>query len=149
MPFSQLDVSTPKPIGHGYTKEPQTIGNHIRNKRLRLKLEQKDLARLLGIKYRTVASWEIRGVVPHWEHFPKIIQFLGYNPLPMDNITIPGKTKLCCVLKGLSKLQLSRQLSIDARRLKDWEDGKGEPEQGVKDKLEQMLSELAPSKCNY
>lgn len=140
MPFSQLDVLIPKPRGHGYTEEPQTVGNHLRNKRLILQLEQTQVAELLGLNYRTYASWEIRGVKPDWKYFPKIIQFLGYNPFQPDT-TISGKVKMCCILKGVSKLELSHLLGLDVRRLKDWEDGISKPKPEVQKRLRQILRE--------
>lgn len=149
LPFSQLDVSVPKPIGNGYTKNPQTIGNHLRNRRLTLKLEQTEASERIGVKYKTYITWETEGVVPHPRHFPKIIQFLGYNPIPIDTATVSGRIKACCTLKGVSKLKFSKHLGVDVRLLKRWEEGKTEPDQRIKDEVEFMVWELTSSLNNF
>lgn len=144
LPFSQLDVSMPKPIGHGYTKAPQTIGNHLRNKRLLLKLRQYQVADILGVVTDTLRFWETRSVMPQWEYFPKIIEFLGYIPVPIDVTTVVGKIQLCCMLNGFSKVELCRNLGIGFPRFAAWEQGESEPSQKVKVELEGLLSNPKP-----
>jgi DNA-binding transcriptional regulator YiaG len=58
LPFSQLDISIPKPFGIGYEPTPQTLGNHIRNKRLEMRISQPALAKLIGVKQMTISYWE-------------------------------------------------------------------------------------------
>lgn len=81
LPFSQLEVVLKKPVGKGYVKNPQTIGNHIRNKRLERKLTQKGLADKLGVHHSSVLHWEAGTKEPNVKQLPLIIQFLGYEPV--------------------------------------------------------------------
>jgi transcriptional regulator with XRE-family HTH domain len=92
LPFSQLSTSVPKPYGQGYSKEPQTIGNHIRNRRLELKLTQKQAGDTIGVHHSTVLAWETGKKVPYAKHLAKIEQFLGYEP-PKVKRQIRAKTE--------------------------------------------------------
>jgi len=61
---------------------PQTVGEHIRKRRLGLKMLQKDVAEQLGVNKTSVFNWEANASAPEIRYMPAIIGFLGYNPLP-------------------------------------------------------------------
>jgi DNA-binding XRE family transcriptional regulator len=65
-----------------YSDEPRTIGDHIRKRRLGLKLLQRDAAAQIGVEKASVFTWEANVSKPHVEYMASIIRFLGYNPLP-------------------------------------------------------------------
>jgi DNA-binding XRE family transcriptional regulator len=69
------------------------IGLHIRRKRLELGLRQEDVANQIGVSIDCVAFWENGRSKPQVQHMPKIIEFLGYNPVPYENVTIGGRIK--------------------------------------------------------
>jgi DNA-binding transcriptional regulator YiaG len=80
-PFSQLEVSINRETLVGYIANPQTFGNHIRNRRLKLKLSQPQAAELLGVEFSTLRKWEWDMIAhPLPKHCEKIIAFLGYHP---------------------------------------------------------------------
>jgi len=59
---------------------PATLGDHIRRRRLELRLLQSQVAECLGANRISVQNWE-RGVYePAPRFLPGIIQFLGYDP---------------------------------------------------------------------
>jgi transcriptional regulator with XRE-family HTH domain len=58
-----------------------TIGDNLKNKRLQLRLSQLVLAQQLNVRVNTVANWEHRRSIPDICRLPKIIEFLGYDPL--------------------------------------------------------------------
>ena len=53
----------------------------MKNKRLQLRLSQLVLAQQLNVRVNTVANWEHRRSIPDICRLPKIIEFLGYDPL--------------------------------------------------------------------
>ncbi len=65
-------------------ENPQTIGNHIRNRRLELKLTLSEAAQLLGVHLVTLGAGENDRATPMKRQLPKIQQFLGYE-LPALN----------------------------------------------------------------
>lgn len=60
-------------------KQPQTIGGHLRRRRLQLKICQAEAARRLGVSMVSLSRWECDKVFPTAPHHPKIAAYLGYN----------------------------------------------------------------------
>jgi len=100
--------------------EPKTIGDHIRRRRLVLKLIQKDVAKQVGVDKISIHNWETNMSSPRVRYMPAIIQFLGYNPLPPTQARadrlIQARTAL-----GLSQENAARQLGVDPSTLARWE----------------------------
>ncbi len=45
-----------------------------------LRLEQKEVAKIIGSKECTITNWENNKTQPHIRFIPKIVDFLGYVP---------------------------------------------------------------------
>ena len=58
--------------------EPRTIGDHIRKRRLALKMLQKDIAEQIGVRVESICNWEGNLSTPEFSHMPALIKFLGY-----------------------------------------------------------------------
>jgi transcriptional regulator with XRE-family HTH domain len=69
---------------------PTTLGEHIRQRRLKLKLTLKEAAKLLGTDESSIIQWEKGRSVPRVYRLPAIIRFLGYNPL-LEPRTVPER----------------------------------------------------------
>ncbi len=64
----------------GVKMYPQTIGEHIKKRRLKLGLEQEQVAAKAGHTWLSVSNWE-RGIHrPTKRAMTPIIAFLGYDP---------------------------------------------------------------------
>ena len=61
--------------------DPKTLGEHIKKRRLELKLTQKEVAARLKVNAWTVLNWEKGETQPLPQSVPKIILFLGYDPM--------------------------------------------------------------------
>jgi DNA-binding transcriptional regulator YiaG len=75
-----LTLQAKKPLPHDYPEALKTLGDHIKKKRLDLKLSKKELGRRLGAGDTTIYLWEENQAKPVIAHVSKIIQFLGYDP---------------------------------------------------------------------
>jgi DNA-binding XRE family transcriptional regulator len=62
--------------------EPRTVRDHIRLRRLGLKLLQRHVAEQIGVDKTSIFNWEANTSEPDFRYMPAIIDFLGYNPLP-------------------------------------------------------------------
>ncbi len=90
--FSRPDRPSPLALPQSYSTgrviriplAPRTAGEHIRKRRLGLKL-QKDVAEQLGVDKTSVFKWEGNRSSPEIRYMPAIIRFLGYDPLPLAN----------------------------------------------------------------
>jgi transcriptional regulator with XRE-family HTH domain len=61
--------------------EPHTLGEHIKRRRLVLKMTKRQTAVRLGVGPETVRHWESGETKsPPVERIPAILEFLGYDP---------------------------------------------------------------------
>jgi transcriptional regulator with XRE-family HTH domain len=102
---------------------PKTLGEHIRQRRLKLKLTLKEARKLLGTDEGSVINWEKGRRAPRVYRLPAILRFLGYNPLP-EPCTISERLIGKRLEQGWSRKVASRHLGIDVSTLRDWEQGK-------------------------
>ena len=72
--------------------EPQTLGEHVRHRRLELKFSQRQAAARLRVNPWTVLNWEKNHTEPPIEAMPAIFGFLGYNPFP-EPTTLPERLR--------------------------------------------------------
>jgi len=133
-------------------KEPATLGEHLRRKRIELGLEQKEVAARLGVS--ASAIW-------HWEHgwdiarrfYPRIISFLGYNPFPMPEGTIE-RFAWYKLINGLNLEMLGKELGRHPEQVSEWLRGVRIPckrnmrviEEFLEERLEDMPTPAA--KCS-
>lgn len=127
MPFSRLTTSVTKPLGIKHVVDPKTIGDNIRNRRLELGLLQKQVGEMLGIPEESVCRWETNRNSPDIKHMPKIIDFLGYCPIPIDTSTVAGKIKRYRFDNGLSQEDLAKLLGINESTVFHYEKGAHRP----------------------
>ena len=121
-PFMNVLISVPKPPLEGYPEQLETIGNHIRKKRMDDGLYQREVAEIIGVSAAVVELWEIRGHEPDPKSWPGVIAFLGYDPCPKP-ITPAEKIKAARRLLGLTQKELAKRLIADAGAIVRWEAG--------------------------
>ena len=63
-----------------YPVRPSSLGQHLRKRRLDLKLQQHEVAVQLGATEPAVWGWEHNRSSPALRFMPKIIEFLGCDP---------------------------------------------------------------------
>jgi transcriptional regulator with XRE-family HTH domain len=102
--------------------EPQTFGEHVRKRRLELRLTQKQVAERLGVNPWTVLNWEKDHTEPPIEFMPAIIRFLGYDPFPEPE-TIPERLLAKRRTMGWSIREAAQQLGVDEGTWGGWERG--------------------------
>lgn len=103
--------------------EPQTVGNHIRKRRLLLKLTQKAVAGVLKVSQFSVINWERGDFQPSKvATLHRIIEFLGYDPLPAGQ-TIPERLRQKRRLMGWGQRELAEHLGVDRCTVTGWELG--------------------------
>jgi transcriptional regulator with XRE-family HTH domain len=118
-------LKTPNPAPAGYPGSPKTVGEHLKKRRIDLKLTQTSVAFMLKCDETSVHNWEKNLYSPSLQYYHRIIEFLGYVPEP----TIPKSLgeRIVSYRKsiGLSQEKLARRLGIDPGTLSKWEREKG------------------------
>jgi len=72
-----LQIQLPEEL----VNEPVTLGDYLRRRRLELGLYQKDVALQIGVTASTIWNWENGWSSITLGCMPKVIKFLGYNPI--------------------------------------------------------------------
>jgi DNA-binding transcriptional regulator YiaG len=128
--FSEPDQPMPIVLPQSYSSggvvriptQPQTVGDHIRRRRLGLKMLQREVAEQIGVDTTSVFKWEANTAAPEVRYMPAIIRFLGYNPLPEANgwgdRLVRHRTTL-----GLSQKKAALDLGVDVSTLARWNGG--------------------------
>lgn len=132
-----------KELPKGYILSPETIGEHIRKRRLDLGLLQIEVAKIIGVTESTVWNWE-HGTEPELKHMPKVIEFLGYTPFecPEDPV---GKLRYFKLVNGLSYERLGNLMGRDPEQLTDWLSGRRKPCRANLLKIQAFISGAWPS----
>ncbi len=141
LPFCHLEKTTKKPLPKAYPKKLVTIGDHIRKRRLDLKLTQKQVAELVGVDQTTVWNWERNRCKPTIARIPELTDFLGYVPIENGMTTLGEHLKTFRILSGMSQRALARVLGIDPSTLSKLESGKRTHCRMVLAKVERLLKD--------
>ena len=140
MPFCKIELKAARPPSlPDYPKILNTLGDHIRKKRLDLGLLQKDVANIICTNESTIWNWENNYASPFLSNIPKITKFLGYIPFDTSNQTLGDKIIIYSKLSGLSQRKFARIIGIDPSTLGHWEHGKTKPNP---DKLAKFIANI-------
>ncbi len=124
-----------KPLSRAYPKPLETLGDHLRKKRLDLKLLQREVALKLGVQETSVHNWERNLTKPSIALLPRILNFLKYNPFEMPTGSLGERIRTYRRILGLSQKALAKQLKIDPGTLARWEKGRGMPSKKLFEEL--------------
>jgi len=102
------------------------LGEHVKKRRIDLRLLQREVAEQLGVDKFTVLNWERGKTSPDIRYYPAIIDFLGYNPLPRGE-TFQERLKSARLARGLSWRRLAQELGVWESTVRDWEYGVHSP----------------------
>ena len=102
-----------------YPTSLQTIGDHIKKRRLDLNLTHKQAAKLIGVQDDSICNWGYNYFTPKIHMLPKIIQFLGYVPFELPKETISDQLMAYRKLHGLTQRKLAELLSVDETTIRD------------------------------
>jgi transcriptional regulator with XRE-family HTH domain len=99
-----------------------TLGDHLKQHRTKQKLLQREVAHILGVTKECYFLWEHDRNMPLPVHFPKILAWLGYDPLPAPR-TDGEKAKRRRLQSGLSIKEAAIQIGVDEATLASYEVG--------------------------
>ncbi len=138
-------------------KQPQTIGDHLRKRRLELGILQAEAARRVSTV--TLSRWECDKVYPTWPQQPPVTAYLGYDPFtnpalgsPRSNET-PSIASLSpeapvnigkaiiqhCLKTRKTRKQFAKELGLSPKTVWNWETGRRQPSASLLDRIFQAL----------
>jgi transcriptional regulator with XRE-family HTH domain len=98
------------------------LGDHVKVRRLDLGLTQQDAAVRLAVNSDTVRNWEAGRTNVAVQHYPAVIRFLGYNPLPAP-VSIGSTIQRERMTRGWSRRRLAVEAAVDQATVKRLENG--------------------------
>ena len=121
----KIEIPFKIPLPPEFSREPVTLGDHLRRRRIQLCLNQKVVAAKLGVIPSTIWNWE-HGWTIDLRFIPRVIAFLGYNPTPPPEDVIE-KLAWYKQAHGLTLEQLGAEMGRDPAQLADWLSGRHKP----------------------
>jgi DNA-binding XRE family transcriptional regulator len=118
-----------------YLREPKTLGQHLKKRRLEQGLLQKDLRVRWQLEKETYANWEKDFTIPATKYWPNVIEFLGYDPSPTPT-SIGESIRAYRRVKGLTRRELAKMVGCDEATLFRWERDERKPQE----RLTKLLS---------
>ena len=117
------------PVALPYPNTLETLGDHIRTKRLDFGLRQRDVAAQLEVNGMTISYWETNRNQPSLRMVPRITAFFGYNPwLKAEaNETFGERIVRVRHALGIQQKDLAREIGVDPTTLARWERGNSVP----------------------
>ena len=114
------NLTFPKPKHH-YPLALRTLGDHLLKRRLDLGHTRKYAASLIGVDPASLKNWERAQTEPAVGFFPRLISYLGYNPLPEAG-TRGGQIRRQRISRGLSRKALADAAGVDEATVKRMEE---------------------------
>jgi transcriptional regulator with XRE-family HTH domain len=140
LPFCHSEIRAQKPKSERYPKEINSLGGHIRTRRLDLKLLQREVGDQIGVSGATITNWERNASTPVVRCMPAVIRFLGYDPLPPAE-SLPEWLRSARRQLGLTQRKMAERLRVDPCTLRDWENGRHQPTQTSLNLIVRVLNE--------
>lgn len=120
LPCLRFEAETGKSMHHSYPKNPISIGEHIKKRRMDLKLYQSDVAESFGVSTDCLTYWENNRSTPQIIFYPKIIKFLGYSPLNFDETTLRGRIKAFRYRIGTNSKMFGNLMKVHPSTITEW-----------------------------
>lgn len=135
-----MSKTAPKPRDPRYPEELLTLTDHILKRRLDLGLTQKETAKLIKVDKCTVWNWENNQSEPFIQHYPAIMDFLGYCPYVRPT-TWGERLHLYRIHKGLTCRELAKIIPADPTSIRRWEKMQKPPYKIYREKAEAFMEQ--------
>jgi len=129
LPFCHLTIKAQRPLHpHRWkstqviAEQPNTIGQHIKNHRLKLHLLQRTVAEYMCVHIESLKNWERGAGAPAIRQMPRIIEFLGYDPEPQPE-TLAKRLAYARRRLGFTQEDLAEKLEVAPGTILRWEKG--------------------------
>jgi transcriptional regulator with XRE-family HTH domain len=140
LPSCRLTLKAKKPVSREkYPDFLRTWGDHIKTRRLDLKLTKRQLSLKFHVDDTTIYLWEKNRVRPSLAQIPKIIEFLGRDPFEKETENLGERIREYRRIHGLTQKKLAEQLGVDQTTLAGWERGEHKPTKKLLDNLKSFF----------
>ena len=124
LPYCKILLKDSRPTP--YPNEQRSVGDHLKRRRYELGLRQIDVAKRLSVDEYTICQWENNKTTPAVRYYPRIIEFVGYDPHGVPQCVgeeIAARRRML----GLSRKSLAKKLGLDEATVERFEKGTSKP----------------------
>lgn len=114
LPFGPLSLKASKI--KEFKEQPETLGEHLKKRRVKLGLLQREVAKELRIDDASYFNWENDYRTPMIWFMPRLIEWLGYDPFP-EPTTAGEEIMAKRRRRGVSRKGLAKEMDIDESTL--------------------------------
>jgi len=143
LPYCAFTLKAKRSLPLNYPQYPKTIGEHIKKRRMDLKLLQKDLAKKLGTTGSSIVNWETNKTYPTLIYMPRIVDFLGYWPYDPKIKTLGQRIKRARKFRSLTQESLARIIEVDPSTVANWERDEKKASEKLFERLNCFYNNLA------
>src|SRR5205085_12045750 len=104
-----------------------SLGERLWNRRIELRLLQREVADQLGVSVDTITLWENGIIHPRVRHYPRIIAFWGYFPFEVGKVNFKERVMYYRYNNGLTPKEFGNLVHADVSTVLAWEAGKHMP----------------------
>lgn len=167
LPFCERTVSVSRSKylpsmnrGISIPKEPKTIGEFLRKRRLELGIFQSEAALKLGVSTVTLSRWECGKVYPTWPQQPSVTAYLGHNPFTDPALGKPkgNESQRVAFLGSGESQNLGQQIvshclkmrktirkfaeeaGISSKTIWNWKTGRRQPSRAAHKRIAELLA---------
>ena len=126
---------------------PQTLGDHLRLRRIGLRLTQTETARQFGVSRYGYVWWERNFRNPDPAHAKAIIAFLGYDPRPRPT-AFAEFLRWARYRLGCEQAAFASELEVPLSTLRAWERRLYEPPPTRKERFEELIERLLEARAS-
>jgi DNA-binding transcriptional regulator YiaG len=123
----------------GYPKEPKTVGDYLRMRRLDLDFTQREVAEQLRVHPASLRNWELNHGRPNSRYLPAIRTFLGHPSAPFG-LPLPDRLRFARWALNLSQRDFARHLEVNRCTLSAWEVGRHLRTRRHRERIEHFLA---------
>jgi transcriptional regulator with XRE-family HTH domain len=123
-----------------FVREPKTLGEHLRRRRVLLGLHQWQAAEMLATTAWTYRNWENGKTTSGAVAYRGIVEFLGYHPHPSPQ-TLGERLLKLRRCRGLTSRAVAELMKVDQGTFLMWERGKWKPTGRRKADLQRLLDQ--------
>ena len=127
------------PLPKALPTKLETVGDHIRAARVRRRLEQGDVAKIVGVTECTVWNWENHRSCPPIHRCKQVVDFLGYNPF-RDPDSFCDQLVSFRRLKGLRVKDAAALAGVDPASWSSWERGEHRITWACRERIQALLN---------
>ncbi len=144
LPFCKVVLHAQKPRQMGYPTEPKTLGQHLKKRRMDMRMSQKKVATLLGISREVYGQWEADHISPRVSSMPKVIDLLGYAPLDDGAVLAIGdRVRQSRRVLGLTRDEAAERLGVTGTTISYWETGRVVPAKRHRKAIEAFVASVS------